>query len=88
MDVIEKLQVMLPHWIEHNKSHGQEFSDWAGQIGEGNAKLAEQLTKAVQALENAQQALEEALTLAGGAAKQGDDEKPEHGHGHHHHHHH
>ena len=26
---IEKLRVLLPHWLEHNKSHGAEFCQWA-----------------------------------------------------------
>ena len=84
MDVIDKLRVMLPHWIEHNRNHGKEFADWAEQIGEGNTELAEQLSKAVEALDSAQQALERSLTLAGGAQS---NEKSEHGHHHHHHHH-
>jgi hypothetical protein len=80
MDVVEKLRVMLPHWVEHNRSHGKEFAEWAAQLAESNSDLAAQLDKAVHALSEAQQALEKALLIAGGAAEHSD-------HGHHHHHH-
>jgi hypothetical protein len=26
---IEKLKILLPHWIEHNQEHAQEFRTWA-----------------------------------------------------------
>ena len=83
MDIADKLRVMLPHWIEHNSSHGKEFADWAEQIEESNGELAEQLHKAVNALEHAQQALEKALNIAGGPATP----QQQTNHGHHHHHH-
>jgi len=25
MDEVEKLRVLLPHWIEHNSEHAEEF---------------------------------------------------------------
>jgi len=81
MDVIEKLRVMLPHWVEHNRSHGKEFADWAEQIAESNGELAAQLNKAVNALNDAQHALEKALGIAGGPMSEHTD------HAHHHHHH-
>jgi len=83
MDVIEKLRVMLPHWVEHNRSHGTEFAEWAEQIAESNGELADQLKKAVDALDVAQHALENALSIAGGPQK---PEFSDHGHHHHHHH--
>ncbi len=67
MNVIEKLRVMLPHWIEHNRGHAEEFAQWAEQISSTEAELAGQLHRAVQSLEEAQCALEEALVSAGGA---------------------
>ncbi len=84
MDVIEKLRVMLPHWIEHNRSHGEEFSGWAEQLAETDVQLAGQLNRAVRALEDAQQALEKALEITGGSLAEEDGHA--HGHGHHHHH--
>ncbi len=87
MDVIEKLRVMLPHWIEHNRSHGEEFAGWAEQLTPTNAELSGQLNSAVQALKNAQQALEKALEITGGPIAEEGGHAHGHGHGSHHHHH-
>jgi ERCC4-type nuclease len=83
MEVIEKLRVMLPHWIEHNRGHGEEFSRWAEEIAGTDAELAEQLRRAVHSLEHAQEALEQALRQVGGPAAE--DAAGHHGHHHHHH---
>ncbi|MBM4464148.1 MAG: hypothetical protein FJ014_01035 [Chloroflexi bacterium] len=29
MKEIEKLRILLPHWIEHNAEHAAEFREWA-----------------------------------------------------------
>ena len=29
MNEIEKLRVLVPHWIEHNAEHAHEFRIWA-----------------------------------------------------------
>ena len=77
---IEKLQVLLPHWLEHNKSHGEEFSRWAAIISDtGDTATAALIRQAAEYLEKADQALSEALESLGG---------PLTGHTHHHHHHH
>jgi len=31
MDENTKLRMLLPHWIEHNGEHAQEFRDYAGR---------------------------------------------------------
>lgn len=67
MDVVEKLQVMLPHWVEHNRSHAKEFSEWSAQVATTDSHLAAHLDQAVTALQQAQKALEKALELCGGA---------------------
>ncbi len=82
MDIIEKLRVMLPHWIEHNRGHAGEFAQWADQLDETEGELADKLHRAVHSLEEAQHALEEALALTGGPLTD------EHGGDHHAHHHH
>lgn len=84
MDVIEKLRVMLPHWVEHNRSHGKEFAGWAEELAGTHVDLAGQLNKAVSALEDAQQALEKALEMTGGPRA----DEGGHKHNHHNHHHH
>ena len=78
---IEKLCVMLPHWIAHNKGHWEEFEKWASQLEDGgNQDVARLLRQAVVALREAQSHLENGLEKLGGGTEQ--DE-----HIHHHHHH-
>jgi len=85
MEIIEKLRVMLPHWIEHNRGHGKEFARWAEEIAATEPDLAKQLQRAVHSLEHAQEALEHALAQIGGPAEEAGGGH-QHGHGHHHHH--
>ena len=59
---LEKLCVLLPHWIEHNAEHAGEFRRWA----ERGREAGEQIREAAQSLELANQALEEALEKLGG----------------------
>jgi hypothetical protein len=33
MDETEKLRVLLPHWIEHNGEHADEFRRYAPRAG-------------------------------------------------------
>ena len=76
---IEKLRVLLPHWLEHNKSHGAEFCQWAEMISAaGDTETAALIRQAAEYLEKADAALSQALESLGG---------PLHGHAHHHHHH-
>ena len=77
---IEKLQVLLPHWLEHNKSHGAEFYQWAETISAtGDTATAALVRQAAEHLQKADEALSQALASIGG---------PLQGHAHHHHHHH
>ena len=77
---IEKLQVLLPHWLAHNKSHGAEFCQWADNISAvGDTETAALIKQAAEYLEKADKALSQALESLGG---------PLQGHAHHHHHHH
>lgn len=64
----EKLRVLLPHWIEHSKSHQNEFSNWAEQVRkEGHADVAALIEQAMQSMQKTDALLEQALTMAGGA---------------------
>lgn len=81
MDNLEKLRVLLPHWLEHNASHGQEFSHWAQLVEGGHQEIATLLQRAAASLQAADGALREALHRAGGGSP-GDEP-----HDHHHHHH-
>lgn len=83
MNQLEKLQVLLPHWIEHNRGHAEECQKWTDLIAE-NSEAAEDvrahLCAAFLAMETVGDCLEKALAAAGGAKK-------ESGAPHHHHHH-
>jgi len=79
MNDIDKLRVMLPHWIEHNIGHGHEFSKWAELLEKGGrSDIAALLKKAESYFMEADTALKEALQISGGSLE---------GHAHHHHHH-
>lgn len=67
MDDLDKLRVMLPHWIEHNSGHGGEFLQWAGTMeAAGKPDIAELLKSAAASLRDAEAALGDALAKAGG----------------------
>ena len=78
MNDLDKLRVMLPHWIEHNSGHGREFAQWSQLLTScGQDEIAELLKKAEASLKETDAALKEALLKAGG---------PIEGHDYHHHH--
>ena len=70
MKEIDKLRVLLPHWIEHNGEHAAEFRAWAERAGPAKDALLD----AARLLEQANARLESALHGLGGA--------PAHGHHH------
>ena len=75
---IEKLQMLLTHWLQHNESHGSEYLKWAEVARQGgNATTAELIEQAVAHLKKADDSLGKALESVGG---------PSQGHQHHHHH--
>lgn len=95
MTDLEKLQVLLPHWITHNQEHGAEFHRWINSCEDaGHTEVAGMLRQALAASEEVAAALEKALTLAGGPALEGStyghhhSHDHEHHYGHHPHHHH
>ncbi len=89
MDNVEKLRVMLQHWIEHNKGHMDEFEKWRGIMNaEGRASLAEHIHRTVEFMASVNGELEKTLKEAGGPKKDEDDHHHhDHHDGHHHHHH-
>ena len=67
MNERDKLRVLLPHWIEHNRDHAGEFRDWAKQAGQARGELLD----AARLLEEATGKLEQALDLLGGPLEHG-----------------
>lgn len=80
MNEIDKFRVLLPHWIEHNKNHEEEFNKWLSIISlNGESEIASLLEKAVLPLQNIDTVLsqisDKICTLKGETSK---------GHTHHH----
>jgi hypothetical protein len=73
MDEIDKLRVLLPHWIEHNGEHAREFREWAERAGMGR----DALLAAADLVEEANGRLEEALEQLGGPLEYHHHDLPE-----------
>ena len=79
MNDIEKLRMLLPHWMEHNSGHEAECIKWADIARkEGLPKVAEHIDAAVKTMKDVNEFLGKALEEAGGPGETD----------HHHHHHH
>jgi hypothetical protein len=77
-NTVEKLRVLLPHWIEHNNNHIAEFRKWEGEARkESVEEVSQLLDKAISDMEKAGKSLSEALEKVGGPLGSGG--------GHHHH---
>lgn len=63
MNEIEKLRVLLPHWIEHNEEHAAEFRQWAERTDEAGAEIM----AAAHQMEIVNRSLRAALEKLGGA---------------------
>jgi hypothetical protein len=59
--------VLIPHWIEHNGEHADEFRTWASRASEAGPALF----AAARLLAEANGKLEEALAGLGGALQDG-----------------
>lgn len=81
MNQLEKLQVLLPHWIEHNQGHADECRKWTDELGQDDAEaeVKAHLKAALEAMEIVSNSLGKALRAAGGPKLDGE-------HVHHHHH--
>ena len=62
MNEIEKLRMLIPHWIEHNDEHAEEYRRWA----ESAAEVTVDLLAAVEALKKVNQTLGVVLEKLGG----------------------
>jgi hypothetical protein len=63
MSELDKLRVLLPHWIEHNAEHAAEFRQWAERAGPAQAMIQEaaaSMEQANQFLQQARKAIESA----------------------------
>lgn len=82
---LEKLKIMLPHWIEHNRNHEAEFKQWAAAARtEEEVNLADLLDRAAANMVATDEILQAARTQAGAPA--GGEGDASHTHTHHHDH--
>ena len=79
MKELDKLRVLLPHWIEHNQSHIAEFAKWRELAASEGSIASVGLAEAVAAMTRADAALGEVLSQLGGPLP-----APGHHHDHHH----
>ncbi len=57
-----KLGILLDHWIEHNREHAQEFTEWAEKArGFGQPAVHDDMTQAVKQINKANEYLLAAL---------------------------
>jgi len=58
---LDKVARLLPHWVEHNAEHAQEFRQWAERARSlGAEDVADSIVQAAEAMELANSHLEEA----------------------------
>ncbi len=77
MDDLNKLQILLQHWLDHNRSHVKEFGKWQDQISPEHQSIADKIGLILNKMDEINHLLESALDEAGGPTE----------HHHHHHHH-
>jgi len=58
----DKLRMLLPHWIEHNAEHADEFRSWAQKARvAGEAEAADEIDDAAEKLARVNESLNAAL---------------------------
>ena len=62
MNEADKLRVLIPHWIEHNKEHADEFRSWAAHAGDASADIL----AAAETMAHINESLVSALEKLGG----------------------
>jgi len=51
VDDMEKLRVLLPHWMEHNDEHAADFVGWADKASlAGHEDAAQMIVRAADAI--------------------------------------
>ena len=59
---MEKLEILLQHWVEHNREHSEEFRAWAEKAGVlGYTGVRDEMLRAVEQMDRANASLLKAL---------------------------
>jgi hypothetical protein len=54
MEARGKLSHLIPHWMEHNESHAEQFEEWVGKAREaGLGEIADRIAAAAKAMREA-----------------------------------
>jgi predicted RNA-binding protein len=86
--VLERMKILLPHWLDHNRAHAAEFADWACQV-QGDDKVKGKLLDAAKLLNSATDVIYEVgVELDVDGLKDGSGGHHTHCHDHEHSHHH
>jgi hypothetical protein len=72
----DKLRLLLPHWVEHNQEHAEEFRRWAERVGLAQVDM---LT-AAENLESVNHILAQALEKLGGPLEHHEGREHHHPH--------
>ncbi len=59
---LEKLAVLVPHWIEHTRVHIEELSEWQAAAKSADPEATRHFAAAIDALRAAAEALDEVAT--------------------------
>jgi hypothetical protein len=66
MDEMQKLSIVIEHWIEHNQSHMGEYRRWAERGGElGLEQVKAEIEEAIRMLTQSNRHLEKAKQAIG-----------------------
>ena len=66
MDEMQKLSVVIEHWIEHNESHMGEYRKWAERAGDlGLERVKAEIEEAVGMLTQSNRHLDQARKAIG-----------------------
>ncbi len=63
---IEKLKVLLEHWVEHNAEHSKSFRSWAEKAEQFN-EVARDISLAAEQMDKSSEYLKAALSKLRGA---------------------
>ncbi len=62
MEEKDKLRILIPHWVAHNREHANEFRDWATRAD----VVSGDILAAADAIDHANESLKTALEKLGG----------------------
>lgn len=69
MNDMQKLKVLLAHWVEHNHEHAEAFHQWAQRAEEyGSGEVASRLQTAAQEMKSLNERLRATQDLLGDSA--------------------